>query len=372
MSKPLHAAVERYQEGGQPRLKLRGRLDRHSAPAVYDWLQAWLPTDGRPVGLDLGELEFLDSAGVAVLTEAQRQAGRRGVRLELVKVSEPARRTLSLFRTAEEGGDWQVLRAGLLERTGQGAWQVLQEWKAMFLLLVDTFYWAVLGPFLGGRGAPRGEMMRQSILLGSNAFGIISLLSFLIGLTMALLSAHQLRRFGANIYVADLVAVAMVRELGPILTAVIVAGRSGSAIAAEIATMRVTEEIDALLAMGFVPVRFLVVPKMYAVTLTQPLLTFVGVAFGIFGGLVIAALSLGVPPQPFLHQALGAIRPTDIGSGLMKSVVFGWLILLIAAHCGLRTRGGAEAVGLSTTRSVVLAIFSVIIADCIFSLALYL
>lgn len=372
MSKPLHAAVERYQEDGLPRLKLRGRLDRHSAPAVYDWLLAWLPRGSRSVGLDLGELEFIDSAGVAVLAEAHRQAIRRGVDLQLVKVSEPARRTLALFRTAGVDETRQVIRSGLLDRIGQVAWQALQEWKAMLLLLVDTFYWTVLGPFWGGRGAPRGEMTRQTILLGSNAFGIISLLSFLIGLTMALLSAHQLRRFGANIYVADLVSVAMIREMGPILTAVIVAGRSGSAIAAEIATMRVTEEVDALLAMGFVPVRFLVVPKMYAVTLTQPLLTFLSVAAGILGGLVIAALSLGVPPQPFLHQALAAVRPSDIGSGLMKSVVFGWLILLIAAHCGLRTRGGAEAVGLSTTRSVVLSIFAVIIADCIFSLALYL
>ncbi len=352
-------------------MKIRGRLDRESAPAVMDWLLTWMPREGDRVGLDLGDLDFVDSAGVAMLAEVRRQTERKGMRIELVRISEPARRTLSLFRTSDSVSV-EGYRPGLVERLGARAASALEEARSMLYLVADTFYWAVLGPFFSGRGAPRGEMSRQTLLLGANAFGIVSLLAFLIGLTMALLSAHQLRRFGANIYVADLVAIAMVREMGPVLTAVIVAGRSGSAIAAEIATMRVTEEIEALLAMGFVPVRFLVVPKLYAVTITQPLLTFVSVAFGILGGMVIAAISLGVPAYPFIHKAVGAIRPSDIGSGLMKSIVFGWLMLVIAAHCGLRTRGGAEAVGASTTRSVVWAIFAVIIADCIFSLALYL
>ena len=371
MQNPVHAEVERYTEGGLPRLKIRGRLDRESAPAVMDWLLTWAPRGGARVGLDLGELDFIDSAGVAMLAEVRRRFERKGRVLDLVRVSEPARKTLSLFRTSD-GPSVEGYRPGLVEKVGMRAAAIVGEARAMLYLVADTFYWAVLGPFFAGRGAPRGEMSRQTLLLGANAFGIVSLLAFLIGLTLALLSAHQLRRFGANIYVADLVAITMVREMGPVLTAVIVAGRSGSAISAEIATMRGTEEIEALLAMGFVPVRFLVVPKLYAVTITQPLLTFVSVVFGILGGLVIAALSLGVPPYPFVHQAVDAIRPSDIGSGLMKSIVFGWLILVIAAHCGLRTRGGAEAVGASTTRSVVWAIFAVVIADCIFSLALYL
>ena len=193
----------------------------------------------------------------------------------------------------------------------------------------------------------------------------------MLGLILALQSAAQLRQFGASIYVADLIAISMVREMGPMMTAIIVAGRSGSAIAAEIATMKVTEEVDALESMGFSPVRFLVVPKLYAVTVTQPLLTAISVAFGILGGMVIAALALGVPVQAFLHQAGEAMSAKDISTGLIKSVVFGWIILVVGAYSGLATRGGAEGVGMSTTRSVVVAIFAVIIADCIFSLAFY-
>lgn len=372
MEQPQHATVERFVEDGLTRVKVRGRLDHESAPVVLSWIQAWLPRDKARVGLDLGEVDYVDSAGAAVLTESQRLAGDRGVSLELIRLSEQARKTLELFRVQGELGRISQPSAPMLEALGDKAYEGLYQIRQVVLLLADTFYWAVVGPFVGGRGAPRGEVARQSMLLGSRAFGIVALLSSLIGLTLALLSAHQLRQFGANIYSANLVAVAMVREMGPLVTAVIVAGRSGSAIAAEIATMRVTEEVDALESMGFSPIRFLVVPKLYAVTYTQPLLTFTSIAFGVAGGMVIASSALGIPAPAFIHQAIDAVRLKDVFSGLLKSIVFGWIILMVAAHCGLGTRGGAEAVGHSTTRSVVLSIFSVIITDCIFSLAFYL
>ncbi len=371
MEQPLHATVERIVEDGLTRVKVIGRLDRESAPAVLNWIEAWLPKGASTVGLDLAEVDYVDSAGVAILTESLRLAKSRGCHLELVRLSEPARKTLELFRAHGELGEIADKREGMLASLGDSLIGWMSGARRMVLLTADTFYWAVVGPFYKGRGAPRGEMVRQTIMLGSRAFGIVALLASLIGLTLALLSAHQLRQFGANIYAANLVAVAMVREMGPLVTAVIVAGRSGSAIAAEIATMQVTEEIDALEAMGFSPIRFLVVPKLYAVTFTQPLLTFVAVAFGILGGMVIASTALGIPTPAFIHQAIEAVRAKDILSGLLKSVVFGWIILMVAAHAGLSTRGGAEAVGLSTTRSVVMSIFTVIIADCIFSLALY-
>jgi phospholipid/cholesterol/gamma-HCH transport system permease protein len=371
MEQPLHATVERFVEGERTRVLVRGRLDRESAPAVLDWIKAWMPKTRSRVGLDLGEVQYLDSAGVAVLAESLRLARERGCRLELIRVSEEARRTMEMFRFRGELDEAGPVREGLLAGVGEGLVRWADGAREMLLLIADTFYWAVAGPFARSRGAPAGEMTRQTILLGSRAFGIIALLAFLIGLTLALLSAHQLRQFGANIFAANLVAIAMAREMGPIMTAIIVAGRSGSAIAAEIATMKVTEEVDALLAMGFSPVRFLVVPKLYAVTLTQPLLTIVSVAFGILGGMVIAAAALGVPPQAFIHQATGALALKDISTGLLKSLVFGWIILVVSAHAGLRTRGGAEEVGFSTTRSVVVSIFAVIIADCIFSLAFY-
>ncbi len=372
MEQPRHARVERVIEDGQTRLVVRGRLDRESAPAVLNWIQAWLPKRSGNVGLDLGEVEALDSAGVAVLAESLELAAKRSCTLELVRVSDAAMRTLRMFRFRDDRSELSVDRTGLLETLGEGLLTSLSSAQRLFVLMADTFYWAVFGPFAGGRGAPKGELTRQAILLGSRAFGIVSLLAALIGLTLALLSVHQLSQFGANIYVADLVSVAMVREMGPIMTAIIVAGRSGSAIAAELATMEVTEEIDALRAMGFSPIRFLVVPKLYAVTFTQPLLTAVSICFGILGGMAIASIALGIPTEAYLNRVGEVLRTKDIATGLFKSLVFGWIILVVAAYSGLDTRGGASEVGVSTTRSVVLAIFSVIIADCIFALVFYL
>ncbi|HOX46320.1 MAG TPA: MlaE family lipid ABC transporter permease subunit [Myxococcota bacterium] len=366
------ASVERVLEDGETRLVIRGRLDRQSAPAVRDWILAWLPQAGPAAGLDLSGVEHLDSAGVALLAESLELARARHCPLRLVRVSEPARQTLSLFRLADAPPADSRQRGELLLSLGDWLLGWLAGLRRMTLLLADVFFWAVAGPFLGGRGAPAGELTRQSTLLGSNAFGIVILLATLIGLTMALLSAAQLSQFGANIYVANLVAIAMAREMGPLMTAIIVAGRSGSAITAEIATMEVTEEVDALQAMGFSPVRFLVVPKLYAVTFTQPLLTACSVVFGILGGMLVAAVGLGVPPQAYLVQAADSLTFSDITTGLFKSLVFGWIILMVAAYCGLGARGGANEVGVRTTKSVVIAIFTVIIADCIFSLIFYL
>lgn len=372
MEQPRHARVERVIEDGETRLVVHGRLDRDSAPAVLDWIQAWLPKRAARVGLDLGQVEALDSAGVAVLAESLELARKRDCRLELVKVSPQAQRILELFRYKEEGP--ATPGVGREPLVGMGEWLLAQlgAGRRLLLLLADTFYWAVMGPFSAGRGAPKGELTRQAYLLGARAVGIVALLAALIGLTLALLSVHQLSQFGANIYVADLVSVAMTREMGPMMTAIIVAGRSGSAIAAELATMEVTEEVDALRAMGFSPIRFLVVPKLYTVTFTQPLLSAVAICCGILGGLSVATLALGVPPEAYLNRAVEVLRTKDVVTGLLKSLVFGWIILVVAAYSGLNTRGGASEVGASTTRSVVLAIFTVIIADCIFSLIFYL
>ena len=315
----------------------------------------------------------MDSAGVAIVARWLDLARKKKCRPELLGTSPSAQRTLEMFRFRDEAPREVEKQGGqLLESLGDWAIAKCTGTKDFFILLSDILYWSLVGPFVSGRGAPSGELTRQTILLGSMAFGIVSLLAALIGLTMALLSMHQLRQFGANIYVADLVAVAMVREMGPMMTAIIVAGRSGSAIAAELATMEVTEEVDALRAMGFSPVRFLVVPKVYAVTITQPLLTAASICFGILGGMAIATVALGVPPEAYLSRTGEILKFKDLVTGLSKSLVFGWIILVVAANSGLGTRGGAGEVGISTTRSVVLAIFSVIIADCIFSLIFYL
>ena len=204
-----------------------------------------------------------------------------------------------------------------------------------------------------------------------NAFPIVALISFLIGFILALQSAAQLRQFGASIFVADLISISMTREMGPLMTAIIFAGRSGSAIAAELATMVVTEETDALKAMGLNPVRYNLVPKIHAISTMMPLLTILSMVLGILGSLLIGVVYLGIGVKPFMMQAINALILKDILTGLVKSIVFAWLIVITSAAYGLRVRGGAADVGRATTASVVTSIFLVILADSVLGLLFY-
>ena len=202
---------------------------------------------------------------------------------------------------------------------------------------------------------------------GADAMPMVFVLSFLIGLVMAFQAAVQLRQFGANIYVADLVSLALTRELGPVFTALVLAGRSGSSFAAEIGTMTVNEEVDALVVMGFDVTRFLVLPKVFALAVCGPLLTLWANASGILGGIVVGIVSLDVTASAFLTETYETLAMTDIASGMIKSLVFAFLIAIIGCLRGLQTRTGADSVGRQTTSAVVSATFSVIFADAVFT-----
>ena len=197
---------------------------------------------------------------------------------------------------------------------------------------------------------------------------IVFLLSFLLGLVMAFQAAVQLRQFGANIYVADLVSLALTRELGPVFTAVILSGRSGSAFAAEIGTTKVNEEVDALTVMGFDITKFLVLPKVFALALCGPLLTLFANASGIFGGIVVGILSLDLTAASFLEEAYSILTLTDVAGGLVKSFVFAILVALVGCFRGLQADKGADSVGRQTTSAVVSGIFLIILADAVFTI----
>jgi phospholipid/cholesterol/gamma-HCH transport system permease protein len=224
----------------------------------------------------------------------------------------------------------------------------------------------VVMPFKGVM--PKGKMfVEQMSRIGAGSAPIVLLVSFLVGLTTALQASYQLRQFGANIYVADLVGISMMRELGPLMAAILVAGRSGAAITAEIGTMQVNEEIDALKLIGINPLQYLAVPRFYAVTLTQPMLGVMGAMIGIFGGFLIGLFSLDISGNAFLSELLSAIFMDDLIFNMYKSVIFGWIIVVVGVYYGMRVSGGAEGVGRATTHSVVTSIFFIIVADCVFS-----
>jgi len=184
------------------------------------------------------------------------------------------------------------------------------------------------------------------------------------------MSSVQLQQFGANIYVASLVSLSMVRELGPIMTAIIVAGRSGSAFAAEIGTMKISDEVDALFTMGFDPTRFLVVPKIVASVITVPILTLFSDLFAILGGLVVGVFMLDLTVNAYMAQTLKTLTVFDVFWGFLKAAVFALLIAGIGCLRGFQVRGGAAEVGQATTSAVVSSIFLIIMTDAVFAVIL--
>ena len=204
---------------------------------------------------------------------------------------------------------------------------------------------------------------------GFDALPIVGLLSFMLGIVVAYQGADQLRQYGANIFVADLVGLSMLREFAPLITAIIIAGRSGSAYAAQIGTMAVTEEIDAMRTIGIAPLELLVLPKIMALVIVLPLLTVFADVLGVAGGMIMARTQLGVGYGEFLDRFVKAVSITSYGVGLFKAPVFAAIIVVIGCFQGFRTQGGADSVGRQTTRSVVQSIFLVIVADGLFSVA---
>ncbi len=203
--------------------------------------------------------------------------------------------------------------------------------------------------------------------LGYGAIGITVSLCFLIGVALAVQSAIQLKAFGADVFLVAMVVQGMIRELGPLMAAIILAGRTGSATTAEIATMKVQEEVDALRTMGLNEIQFIVVPKFWALSLTMPLVTVLGIMAGIAGGALVAWSYVGMSPDMIHDEFVKNIIVKDFTLSILKSLVFSWLIIWIGAYFGFQVSGGAEEVGRETTRSVVASIFIIVVADAIFS-----
>jgi phospholipid/cholesterol/gamma-HCH transport system permease protein len=227
-------------------------------------------------------------------------------------------------------------------------------------------YFTFVAPFRG-RPLRLRQAISQAMQVGVRALPILSLITFFIGLILALQSAYELRKLGAITFVANAVAISMTRELGPLITAIVVIGRSGSAFAAEIGTMKVTEEIDALETMAIHPVDFLVAPKFLAMTIMLPCLTIWANSMGILGGALFGVTQADFFFGRYIRASLDALFLRDILTGLIKSVMFGITITAVGCHEGLSTGAGAEEVGRSTTRAVVVSIFLVILVDLVFT-----
>ena len=321
----------------------------------------------RITTINLERVTTIDSAGAAFLDLIRDRVSDRAA-CRVIAGAGVSEMLAALH--ADTGDSRRRRRVRLLSRAGKKASGALSTLYAYLLLSADVFVLAFFGFFRKMKKRP-GATWEQCVRIGVESVMIIGLLSFVIGLILALQSAAQLRQFGANIFVADLLAVSVVREMGPMMTAIIVAGRTGSAIAAEVATMKVTEEMEALTVMGLDPIRFVVVPKFHAITLVMPILVTLSIIAAIMGGAVVAVNYLDLTPVVFFRQAFNAVGPGEFVMSIVKSLFFAWTIVIIGSFNGFRVTGGADGVGRVTTSAVVASISAVIVIDVVFSM-LYL
>jgi phospholipid/cholesterol/gamma-HCH transport system permease protein len=252
----------------------------------------------------------------------------------------------------------------LFEKIGAVIINTGRQIKDVLALFFDTLFWLAVGP-IKNKFVKKDSIFSQMVFAGIGSLLIAVFVAFFTGIVIAMQSAYQLSRFGANIYVAPMVAVSIARELGPVLTALVVAGRVGAAIAAELGTMKVTEQIEALETMALSPIRFLVVPRFLALLVMLPCLTIIADIMGIFGGFLVGVFNLRLDPYRYITFSFQFMEWKDVYTGLIKSVVFAIIISMIGCYMGLRTKGGAEGVGKSTTLSVVTSFILIILFDCL-------
>jgi phospholipid/cholesterol/gamma-HCH transport system permease protein len=325
-----------------------------------------------PVVVDLSSVRSFTGAGAASLVELVRE---RGEQLKVRSAPEDLKRYLREL-PLEDIVCAECLQDGIEEEpflvAAGGGWLQFVDAARYFVQLgLEFLYWVFVAPFRGVK-LRLGKVVTELNRMGVDAIPIVALIAVLMGVILALNAAGQLRNYGAEKYTANLVGIALTRELAPVITAILVAGRSGSAIAAEIATMQVTEEIDALRVMGINPRAFLLVPKLLAMTLAMPVLVILASLVGIGGGFVVAVEGLGLPFSVYWEQTVKALKMQDILLGVLKSLVFGTLIGLTGCTFGMRVKGGATGVGRVTTSAVVTSYVLVIVSNAFFTLVFFL
>jgi len=382
----LHSLPPESPEASRaaPRLQIRRESDqtltlylsgpwllREEVPSVTLVKEA-LKADGpvRRILIDAGEVTGWDTALPVFLRALGALAAERSAQIDGSRLDDGVRKLLQLASAVPpRQGASPRARPGLTVRTGEAAIRV---WKrtADFVVFLGEVVLAV-GALLRGRAVYRpvefGLVLQET---GPRALGIVSLISFLVGLILAFVGAIQLARFGAQIYIADLVGLAMAREMGPMMAGIIMAGRTGAAFAAQLGTMQVNQEIDALKTLGISPVEFLVLPRIMALMLMMPLLTLYADLVGIGGGLSVSVSLFDVTLPQYWQETLAALTLTQFVIGLVKSVVYGAIVAVAGCAAGMRASGSASAVGEAATSAVVSGIVAIIVADGIFAVVL--
>jgi phospholipid/cholesterol/gamma-HCH transport system permease protein len=327
---------------------------------------------GAVLRYDTADLESWDSGFLALLVRLEAIAADRGAVVDRRGLPDGAGRLLALAESspAREDARRSEEKGPLLDRVGTSALDAIEDAEESVTFLGETT--RALGRFLTGRSRYRKRdlwlLVQQA---GAGALGIVSLVSFLLGAILAFVGAVQLQQFGATIYVANLVGVAMARDMGALMTAIVMSGRSGAAYAAQLGSMKVNQETDALVTLGISPVEFLVVPRVLALSSMMPLLTLYSVLMGIAGGALVGMTMLDLSLTTYWNQTIGALSISGLTGGLFKALVYGVLIALAGCREGMRCGGSASAVGDAATAAVVSSIVAIISAAGVFAWVFY-
>jgi phospholipid/cholesterol/gamma-HCH transport system permease protein len=359
------------QPDGTAKLAFRGELDTESTPAAWTRLQTELSgTKFARLEVDVSQL-VADSAGLALLYYLSIGGMTPGASVSLSGLNPELQHLLRSFSRE----DFEVLQeheptcSSFVDDVGKATRSWLCDLRQQ-IEFIGEVTWGIMLNVFRPRGMHWKEVLRVFEAAGVNALPVVALLTFLVGLVIAFESAQPLAEFGSQIFVANLLGLIMSRELGPVMAAIMLAGRSGSAFAAELGTMKVNEELNALETMGLSPVQFLVIQRVVAGILLTPVLTMFAMYAGLLGGIPVM-LGLGFPLRMVLLQIQSALHFGDLAEGLSKSIVFGAIVASISCLRGLQTGEGPRAVGDSTTRSVVSSILLIIFADAIFAAVTY-
>jgi phospholipid/cholesterol/gamma-HCH transport system permease protein len=355
---------------GHRLLALSGRHDASCVPAVWDRAHRALADAGdRPVTVDAADVEYCDGAGIALLVDLASHP--RSAPVDVVRMRAAVATLYAQFDLTqlEHDLDPPAPRLPIVDEVGRAASGIARDLRNMV-----TFVGSLTAALAFAATHPRSvrwrDVWRICERVGADALPIVALISFLLGLILAFQSAVPMKRFGAEIFVADLLGLSILRELGPLMTAILLAGRSGAAFAAEIGTMTVNQEVDALTTMGLDPVRFLVTPRIIAALLMTPLLTLFANLVALAGG-ALTMQTFSIPLVTFFKELDTAVDLTDFMAGWVKSFVFAFLIAAVGCLRGLQTSAGASAVGDSATRAVVSGIILLVIVDGIFAVVYF-
>jgi len=348
-------------------VRFAGDLRMHDAAEIWRDTRNATESATRSITFDLSGVEAADGSVIALLVDHRAALAARGVSAELVGANERVETIVSLY-AGHDGATQRKKRKpeSTVAQIGRTTIDVKDEAKG----ILDFFGSMVLAAITLVRHPRAGHWKEVAPLCektGADAVPIVLLINFLVGFVMAFQSARQLRMFGANIYVADLVGISLTRELAPLMTAIIVCGRSGAAFAAELGSMKVNEEIAALRTLGLTPFGWLVVPRVVALVLVVPILTIIADFVGVSGGLLVGVINLDLTPHGYLIETIHAVKGWDVVTGLLKSVAFSVAIALIACQQGFAAKGGAEGVGKRTTSTVVTSLFAIVIIDALFT-----